>query len=58
MLRPATLFFEDEYQNTILTMRKPFRLYFHRLDVSDAKGAPLGSVRRRSEGVVLSSSCW
>ena len=46
-LRPATLFFEDEYQNTILKMRKPFRVYFHQLDVSDAEGVALGSVRRR-----------
>ncbi len=46
-LRPATLLFEDEYQNTILKMHKPFRFYFHRLEVSAASGAPMGAIQRR-----------
>jgi len=46
-LRPARLTLQDEQGQTLLTMDKPFRLYFHRITLGDAQGRPLGEVRRR-----------
>lgn len=46
-LRPAHLTLQDEHGQTLLTMDKPFRLYFHSIALADAQGVPLGEVHRR-----------
>lgn len=46
-LRPARLSFENVQNEVVLNMDKPLRLYFHRIDLSDANGVRLGSVERR-----------
>lgn len=45
--RAATLSLEVDEGTELLRMEKRFRLWFHRLDVMDARGAPLGAVTRR-----------
>lgn len=46
-LRPAELSFRDESENLILTMKKRFRFYFHRLEVSSPDGKAIGTIERR-----------
>lgn len=46
-LRAANLVFEDENGNAILTMKKPFRFYFHQIQVFDIKQRKIGTIKRR-----------
>lgn len=47
-LRPFRSHVEDLTQNRqILELRRPFRFYFHRLEVSTPDGQPLGALQRR-----------
>ncbi|MCA9773364.1 MAG: hypothetical protein KC466_13200 [Myxococcales bacterium] len=45
--RPFTLAVANPAGERYLTVRRPWRFYFYRLEVSDGAGAPLGVVRRR-----------
>jgi uncharacterized protein YxjI len=46
--RPFTSHVEDlGRQQTVITLRRPFRFYFHRLEVRDTDGTPIGAIRRR-----------
>lgn len=45
--RAATLSLQVDDGTVLLRMQKRFRLYFHRIEVTDAEGASLGVVRRR-----------
>lgn len=46
--RPFTSHVEDmSGQGTLLHLRRPFRFYFHRLEVRDAAGTLIGTIRRR-----------
>lgn len=46
--RPFTAHVEAaDGQRRILTLRRPFRFYFHRLEVSDGDGRLLGAIQRR-----------
>ena len=47
VLRPFTIHVLDADGSEVLRLRRPFRLYFHRLEVSDARGGALGCVQRR-----------
>ena len=47
-IRPFTSHVEDlSKQQQLLTLRRPFRFYFHRLEVRDTDGTLLGSIQRR-----------
>lgn len=47
-IRPFTAEVEDlRTQQQVLTLRRPFRFYFHRLEVYDADGKLVGAIRRR-----------
>lgn len=46
--RPFTSHVEDLVgQRQVLHLRRPFRFYFHRLEVRDSEGNPLGAIQRR-----------
>lgn len=45
--RPFTLAVATPGGERYLTIRRPWRWYFYRIDVADGAGAPLGAVRRR-----------
>lgn len=45
--RPATLLFRDDRETPVFRMNKHLRLYFHEMDIADANGKPVGSIRRR-----------
>lgn len=46
--RPFTSHVEDLVgQGQLLSLRRPFRFFFHRLEVSDAQGNLIGSIQRR-----------
>jgi Zn-finger nucleic acid-binding protein/uncharacterized protein YxjI len=45
--RPADLRFHDEYQNSILSMKKPFRFYFHQIEMFEPDGRMIGTIKRR-----------
>lgn len=46
--RPFTSHVEDlSKQQTLLHLRRPFRFYFHRLEVRDTDGNLIGAIRRR-----------
>lgn len=46
--RPFTSHVEDlAAQRPLLVLRRPFRFYFHRLEVRDVDGALLGAIQRR-----------
>ncbi len=46
-LRPFTMTLMDQGGNVFLKLRRPFRFMFHRIEVEDAHGRPLGAVERR-----------
>ena len=47
-IRPFTSHVEDlRTQKQVLALRRPFRFYFHRLEVRDADGNLVGAIRRR-----------
>jgi uncharacterized protein YxjI len=47
-IRPFTAHVEDlRTQQQVLTLRRPFRFYFHRLEIHDADGKLVGAIRRR-----------
>lgn len=47
-LRPFTSHVEDlRSQKQVLALRRPFRFYFHRLEVKDADGNLVGAIQRR-----------
>lgn len=46
--RPFTAEVEDlTTSRPILSLRRPFRFFFHRLEVSDGAGRPVGAIQRR-----------
>ncbi len=46
--RPFTAHVEDlTHQRQVVTLRRPFRFYFHRLEVRDPDGNLLGAIQRR-----------
>lgn len=48
ILRPFTSHVEDLTTGShLLTLRRPFRFYFHRLEVSDGDSRPVGAIQRR-----------
>jgi uncharacterized protein YxjI len=46
-LRPFTIRILDSDGRTVLALKRPFRFYFHRLEIRDGDGARLGGIRRR-----------
>jgi len=46
-LRPFTIHVVGMDNAEVLRLKRPFRFYFHRLDVLDAQGQRLGAVERR-----------
>lgn len=46
-LRPFTISLTDPQGNLVLRLQRPFRFYFHRLDVYDPQDKLLGSVQKR-----------
>ncbi len=46
-LRPFTMVVVSEDGNEVLRVNRPFRFFFHRAEVVDANGQPLGVVERR-----------
>ena len=51
--RPFTVDVLDREGRPVLVLRRPFRLYFHELEVRDGEGRLLGAVRRRSRVFAL-----
>ena len=45
--RPFTIQVLDGEGQGVLTLKRPFRFYFHHMDILDAQGAPLGSIQKR-----------
>lgn len=45
--RPFTMLVHTPEGVPVLTLRRPFRFFFHRIDVSDAGGTPLGHIEKR-----------
>ena len=46
-LRPFTMHIFSAEGKGLFRLKRPFRFYFHQLDVCKADGAPLGTVKRR-----------
>jgi len=47
-IRPFTAHVVDlASQGVLMAVRRPFRFFFHRVDVSGANGEPIGSIQRR-----------
>lgn len=46
-LRPFTIVVADESARELLRIRRPFRFFFHTVDVLDAEGRHLGAIERR-----------
>ena len=46
-LRPFTMHLFSPGGTGLFTLTRPFRFYFHELDVCQSNGAPLGKIRRR-----------
>lgn len=46
-LRPFTLRVIDDDQQTVIQVNRPFRFFFHRAEISDGQGQPLGAIQRR-----------
>ena len=46
-LRPFTIHLFSPQGAGLFKLTRPFRFYFHELDVSQANGAPLGKIKRR-----------
>jgi len=46
-LRPFEIVVLTPEGNPVLRLKRPFRFYFHQLDVFDAQGRHLGSIRKR-----------
>ena len=46
-LRPFTIHLFSPSGNGLFKLTRPFRFYFHELDVCQANGAPLGKIKRR-----------
>lgn len=44
--RPFTIHILSSQGNTALRLNKPFRFYFHQIDVVDSNGRQLGTIRR------------
>jgi len=46
-LRPFTMHIFSPEGNEVFRLKRPFRFFFHRLEVSKSNGAPLGIIERR-----------
>jgi len=46
-LRPFTMHLSSPQGAGLFKLTRPFRFYFHELDVSQSNGAPLGKIKRR-----------
>jgi uncharacterized protein YxjI len=46
-LRPFTMDLFSKEGTGLFKLRRPFRFYFHELDISRSSGAPLGKIKRR-----------
>jgi uncharacterized protein YxjI len=46
-LRPFTMHLFTTAGRGVLTLKRPFRFYFHELEISKANGIPLGKIKRR-----------
>lgn len=46
-LRPFTMHLFSPQGNGLFKLTRPFRFYFHELEISQANGAPLGKIKRR-----------
>lgn len=46
-LRPFTIAVLTPEGRPVLRITRPFRFYFHRVEVADSQGAPLGAIERR-----------
>lgn len=46
-MRPFTIHITDTDENLLFQIDRPFKFYFHRLEVRDAQGSHLGSIQRR-----------
>ncbi len=46
-LRPFTIAVLERDGRPVLRIKRPFRFYFHRAEVFDAQGAPLGAIEKR-----------
>jgi uncharacterized protein YxjI len=45
-MRPFEVLVSEVGGRVLLKLRRPFRFFFHRLEVSDADGRPLGAIQR------------
>jgi len=46
-IRPFTIYITDPGGNRVLSLERPFRLYFHRMKISDPDWNLLGTIQRR-----------
>lgn len=46
-LRPFTMNIFSSHGTALFQLRRPFRFYFHELQVSSANGTPMGTIKRR-----------
>jgi uncharacterized protein YxjI len=46
-LRPFTMHLFSKEGTGLFKLKRPFRFYFHELDISRSNGAPLGKIKRR-----------
>lgn len=46
-LRPFKLRVIDDDHQTVVQVDRPFRFFFHRAEISDGQGQPLGAIQRR-----------
>jgi uncharacterized protein YxjI len=46
-LRPFTMHLFSKEGTGLFKLKRPFRFYFHELDISKSNGAPLGKIKRR-----------
>jgi len=45
--RPFTIYIMDTGGGRVLVLQRPFRFYFHKLQIADANHIPLGTIQRR-----------
>lgn len=46
-LRPFEIVIMDEQKKPVLRIRRPFRFYFHEVEITDSRGRLLGTIKRR-----------
>lgn len=46
-LRPFTIVVLTDQGRAVMKIERPFRFYFHRAEITDPQGMPLGSIERR-----------